>query len=253
MTQTISAVIITRNEADMLPGLLESLHFCDEIVVVDSHSEDATRDIALSFNAKVIVRDFNGFGDQKEFARTQARCDWVLSLDADERVPAVLAEEILSTLANPAYDAYRVPRLSYFLGKPFKHSGWWPDEPLRLFRRDAAHFNSKKVHEFAETDRPTGRLANHFDHFTVRSVEHSLAKAHHYAVLGAEQVRQTGRHVTVFTPFGHAIGAFLKTYFIKRGFVGGIEGYVNARILSQTVFWKYMLVYLDRRRGDHRR
>ena len=96
MKPTISAVIITRNEAEMLPGLLESLHFCDEIVVVDSHSDDATRDIAASFKAKVIVRDFNGFGDQKEFARTQAGCDWVLSLDADERVPAVLAGESIT-------------------------------------------------------------------------------------------------------------------------------------------------------------
>lgn len=253
MKPTISAVIITRNEAEMLPGLLESLHFCDEIVVVDSHSDDATREIAASFNARVIDRAFNGFGDQKEFARTQANSEWVLSLDADERIPAVLAEEILSTVAAPAHDAYRIPRLSYFLGKPFKHSGWWPDEPLRLFRRDAAYFNSKKVHEFAETDRPTGTLSHHFDHFTVRSLEHSLAKAHHYSVLGAEQLQHTGRHVTVLSPFGHSIGAFIKAYFIKRGFIGGVEGYVNARIQSQTVFWKYMLVYLDRRSNGHRR
>lgn len=249
MKPTISAVIITRNEADMLPGLLESLHFCDEIVVVDSHSDDATRGIAASFNARVIVRDFNGFGDQKEFARTQASCEWVLSLDADERVPAVLAEEILSTVAAPAYEAYRVPRLSYFLGKAFRHSGWWPDAPLRLFRRDAARFNSRMVHEFAETDRPVGKLSNHFDHFTVRSLKQALAKGHHYSVLGAEQLKKTKRQVTLLSPFGHSLGAFFKTYFIKRGFLGGVEGFVNAWIHGQTVFWKYMLVYVDRRAG----
>jgi glycosyltransferase involved in cell wall biosynthesis len=247
MKPTISAVIITRNEAEMLPGLLQSLHFCDEIVVVDSHSDDATRDIAASFNAKVIVRDFNGFGDQKEFARTQASCDWVLSMDADERVPAILAEEILSTVAAPTHDAYHVPRLSYFLGKPFRHSGWWPDAPLRLFRRDAARFNSKMVHEFAETDHPTGALVHYFDHFTVRSLKQALAKAHHYSVLGAEQLKKTNRRVSLRSPFGHAIGAFLKTYLIKRGFLGGVEGFVNAWIHGQTVFWKYMLVYVDRR------
>ena len=195
MKPTISAVIITRNEAEMLPGLLESLHFCDEIVVVDSHSDDATRDIAASFKAKVIVRDFNGFGDQKEFARTQAGCDWVLSLDADERVPAVLADEILSTVAAPAHDAYRIPRLSYFLGKPFRHS---------------------------------------------------------YSVLGAEQLKKTDRRVSLPSPFAHAIGAFLKTYVLKRGFLGGVEGFVNAWIHGETVFWKYMLVYVDRR-SAHRR
>ena len=247
MKQTISAVIITRNEAEMLPGLLESLHFCDEIVVVDSHSDDATRDIAASFKAKVIVRDFNGFGDQKEFARIQAGCDWVLSLDADERVPAVLADEILSTVAAPAHDAYRIPRLSYFLGKPFRHSGWLPDAPLRLFRHDAARFNSKMVHEFAETDRPTGTLSHHMDHFTVRSLAQALAKGHHYSVLGAEQLKKTDRRVSLPSPFGHAFGAFFKTYVLKRGFLGGVEGFVNAWIHGQTVFWKYMIVYVDRR------
>jgi len=247
MKPTISAVIITRNEAEMLPGLLESLHFCDEIVVVDSHSDDATRDIAASFNARVIARDFNGFGDQKEFARTQAKCDWVLSLDADERVPAILAEEILSTVAAAEYDAYRIPRLSFFLGKPFRHSGWWPDAPLRLFRRDAARFNSKMVHEFVETDRPTGTLSNHMDHFTVRSLEQALAKAHLYSALGAQQLKKTDRSVSLLSPFAHALGAFVKTYVIKRGFLGGVEGFVNAWIHGQTVFWKYMLVYADRR------
>ncbi|PHR22747.1 MAG: LPS biosynthesis protein [Hoeflea sp.] len=247
MKPTISAVIITRNEAEMLPGLLESLTFCDEIVVVDSHSDDATRDIAASFDAKVITRDFNGFGDQKEFARAQAGCDWVLSMDADERVPPSLAEEIVSTLADPAFDAYQVPRLSYFLGKPFRHSGWWPDAPLRLFRRDAARFNSKLVHEFAETDRPTGTLSNHMDHFTVRSLEQALAKGQHYSALGAQQLEKTGRRVTLLSPFGHAAGAFVKTYVLKRGFLGGVEGLVNAWIHGQTVFWKYMIVYVNRR------
>jgi hypothetical protein len=200
MKPTISAVIITRNEAEMLPGLLESLHFCDEIVVVDSHSEDATREIAASFNARVMVRDFNGFGDQKEFARTQASGDWILSIDADERVPAELADEILATVAAPGHDAYHVPRLSYFLGKPFRHSGWWPDAPLRLFRRDAARFNSKMVHEFAETDRPTGRLSHHLDHFTVRSLSQALAKGQHYSVLGAEQLNKSGKPVSLVSP-----------------------------------------------------
>jgi glycosyltransferase involved in cell wall biosynthesis len=252
MKPTISAVIITRNEAEMLPGLLESLHFCDEIVVVDSHSEDATREIAASFNARVMVRDFNGFGDQKEFARTQASGDWILSIDADERVPAELADEILATVAAPGHDAYHVPRLSYFLGKPFRHSGWWPDAPLRLFRRDAARFNSKMVHEFAETDRPTGRLSHHLDHFTVRSLNQALAKGQHYSVLGAEQLNKSGKPVSLVSPFTHALGAFIKTYLSKRGFLGGVEGFVNAWIHGQTVFWKYMLVYVERRAGQRR-
>ena len=247
MNPTISAVIITRNEAEMLPGLLETLGFCDEIVVVDSHSDDATRDIAESFNARVIVRAFNGFGEQKEFARQQATSDWVLSLDADERIPAALAGEIRATVADPEYDVYQVPRLSYFLGKPFRHSGWWPDAPLRLFRRDAAHFNAKMVHEFAETDRPTGRLANHFDHYTVRSLGQALAKAQHYSVLGAAQLQKSNRRVGLASPFTHALGAFVKTYLVKRGFLGGVEGFVNAWIHGQTVFWKYMIAYVERR------
>jgi len=249
---TISAVIITRNEAAMLAGCLETLSFCDEIVIVDSHSDDATRAIAESFNARVILREFNGFGEQKEFARQQAACEWVLSIDADERIPADLAEEIVNTVAAPGFDCYRILRLSYFLGKPFYHSGWWPDAPLRLFRRDMAHFNSKMVHEFAETDRPMATLAHHLDHFTVRSLEQALAKQQHYSVLGAAQVERAGGRVTLFTPFAHAIAAFVKAYIIKRGFLGGVEGYVNARVRSQTAFWKYMLVYVNRRAAGRR-
>ena len=108
------------------------------------------------------------------------------------------------------------------------------------------------VHEFAETDRPTGTLSHHMDHFTVRSLAQALAKGHHYSVLGAEQLKKTDRRVSLPSPFAHAIGAFLKTYVLKRGFLGGVEGFVNAWIHGETVFWKYMLVYVDRR-SAHRR
>ena len=243
---TISAVIITRNEAEMIAGCLDSLSFCDEIVVVDSLSTDGTQEICRARGARVIERPFTGFGDQKEFARQQASCDWVLSMDADERITEPLKAEILAAVAALDCEAYRIARLSYFLGKPFYHSGWWPDKPLRLFRRDVAWFNSKMVHEFAETDRPMRELASPMDHFTIRSIEQAVAKHHHYAVLGAAQVERAGGRVTLLTPFAHSIAAFVKTYVIKRGFLGGVEGYANARIRSQTAFWKYMFVYMNR-------
>lgn len=242
----ISAVIITKNEAAMIGACLESLSFCDEIIVIDSFSNDGTQDIARSFGAKVIEREFKGFGDQKEFGRREATHEWVLSIDADERITPELAAEIQATISQPSFSVYKIPRLSYFLGSPFRHSGWWPDEIVRLFRRDAAYFGNRLVHEELFTEFAAGRLTQHMLHYSVRSVEQALDKAHHYSLLGAQQIVEAKKRVSIISPFTHAFVAFVKTYIFKRGFLGGVEGFVNACIHMQTVYWKYMLAYLER-------
>nr|WP_298100842.1 glycosyltransferase family 2 protein [uncultured Shinella sp.] len=235
----ISAIIITKNEASLIGACLASLAFCDEIIVVDSLSEDETQSIAAAAGARVLERPFAGFGAQKEFARQQASHEWVLSLDADERIPPELAAEIMETLARPGFDAYRIPRLSSFLGRPFRHSGWWPDEPLRLFRADRARFNEKLVHEFLETDAEIGTLRHAMTHDSVRSIDQALEKSRHYSTLGARQLAAANRKPTVLSAVVHGVGAFFKTYILKRGFLDGQEGLINAVLHSNTIFWKY--------------
>lgn len=235
----LSAIIITKNEAENLADCLDSLAFCDEIVVVDSGSTDGTLDIARSSGARIIEREWPGFGPQKEFARQQAHGEWVLSLDADERVPPALRAEIEAALATPSADAYAMPRLSTFLGRPMRHSGWWPDYCLRLFRKDSARFSLDPVHESVKTDRPVARLTSHIEHHPVRRIEDLMRKMDSYSTLGAKTVVARGRHVSALTPWLHAAGAFVGTYLLKCGFLDGPEGLLNARVHARTVFWKY--------------
>src|SRR5471030_793020 len=136
----LSAIVITKNEAANIAACLDSVAFCDERIVVDSGSNDDTVKIAATAGAKVMTHAWAGFGAQKNFALSQARGAWVLSIDADERVPAPLAAEILSTIGSAAADGYEIGRLSTFLGRPMRHSGWFPDYVLRLFRRENARF-----------------------------------------------------------------------------------------------------------------
>ena len=163
----------------------------------------------------------------------------MLSLDADERVPPALRAEIDAALANPSADAYAMPRLSTFLGRPMRHSGWWPDYCLRLFRKESARFSLDPVHESVKTERPVTRLKSHLEHHPVRRIEDLMRKMEAYSTLGAKTVVARGKRVSALTPVLHAAGAFIGTYVLKRGFLDGKEGLLNARIHARTVYWKY--------------
>ena len=248
----LSGIVITKNEAHNLHACLESLSFCDEIVVVDSGSTDGTQEIARHHGARLIERDWPGYGPQKEFARREARGEWVLSLDADERVTPALREEILAALASPAFDAYEMPRLSTFLGRPMRHSGWWPDYCLRLFRKDVGSFPDVLVHESVKTSAAVGRFAGHIDHHTVQSLDDLFRKSDQYSTLGAQMVLKRGRRVRITTPVLRSMATFLKMYVLKRGFLDGPEGFFNACVQSQTVFWKYGKAWAAQRSAGNR-
>ncbi len=243
----LSAVVITRNEAEMIRGCLESLAFCDEIIVVDSGSDDDTVAIARSLGATVVERDWPGFGPQKEFARSLARGEWVLSIDADERIPHELRQEIELAIANPDPKAYDMPRLSTFLGRPMRHSGWWPDRILRLFRRDSAVFSSDVVHERVVFNGAVGHLQNPIEHHPIRRLEDALRRMETYSSLGAAKLRSEDRRPGPVSGVLHGLFAFVSTYGLKRGFLDGAEGFANACIHAQTVFWKYTKAWMDRR------
>jgi glycosyltransferase involved in cell wall biosynthesis len=246
----LSAIIITRNEAANVAACLESLAFCDERIVVDSGSDDDTVEIALAAGAAVVTHQWAGFGAQKNFALSQARGDWVLSIDADERVSAALAADILSTIRSASASGYEIARLSTFLGRPMRHSGWFPDYVLRLFRRDKARFSDDLVHERIICEGPIGRLSGVLDHHPVLRLEDALRRVDSYSTAGAEMLAASRRRVSFSTGITHGMWSFLRAYIIRLGFLDGREGFLLAVANAEGTYYRYMKAWLAGRRRE---
>ena len=240
---TLSAIVIARNEAADLPDCLASLAFCDEIVVVDSGSTDATPALAAAAGALVVVTtDWPGFGPQKQRALEAARCEWVLSIDADERVPAELAVAIRRAIEAGVADGFRLDRSSSFLGRFMRHGGWSPDRILRLARRSKARFSDDVVHERMEVAGPVGDLPGALIHHSYRSIDEVLDKQRRYALASAEARRVAGKRGGLATAIGRATWAFVRHYVVQRGFLDGAHGFVAAVAKAQETFWRYLAV-----------
>jgi glycosyltransferase involved in cell wall biosynthesis len=245
MTNRLSVAIITLNEEHNLADCLSSVAFADEIVVVDGGSSDRTREIAHAAGAVVISQNtWAGFGRQKNFALDACTGDWVLSIDADERVPAALREEIIGTLSRPAFDVYEMPRRSYYCGRFMRHSGWWPDYVRRLFRRGSAQFSEAPVHESLTTDRPVGRLQHPLEHWSFRTMEQVLDKVNRYSSLSAPAVIERGHRPTLVTALLHGAAAFVRTYVLKRGFLDGSHGLMLAISNAEGSYYRYVKAML---------
>ena len=243
----LSAIIITHNEAANLPDCLASLAFCDEIVVVDHASSDTTTAIAEQAGAQVVrANGFSGFGRQKQIALDHAKGEWVLSIDADERVPDALAREIRSTMGSSRHDAYRINRKTYFLGRYLRHGGWYPDRVVRLARRDKARFTDDAVHERLDVSGGIGDLHNDMLHMSYRTVDDVLAKQRRYALLSAQVRRQRGTQGGLANALLRSHAAFLKHYFLQCGFLDGAHGFVAARSKAQETFWRYLAAGWER-------
>lgn len=244
----LSAILITHDEAKNLPDCLKSLAFCDEIIVVDNASTDETVAIAQQAGAKVVqVPDFPGFGPQKQRALEAASGAWILSIDADERIPEALAAEIRSVIASPAHAGYRINRKVYFLGHFLRHGGWHPDRVLRLARRDSARFSDDAVHERLEVSGTVGDLASEMLHFSYRSVDDVLTKQHRYALLSAAMRRERGCRGGVSVALSRSAFTFFKHYLMQRGFLDGSLGLVAAMAKAQECFWRYIAAGRERR------
>jgi glycosyltransferase involved in cell wall biosynthesis len=236
----ISAIVIAYNEEKNIQRCLESLSWADEIVVVDSFSQDRTKDIASSFTDKIFDLEWQGFGKQKEFARTKALYDWVLSVDADEVVSEKLKEEIKSVInKNDSLDGYYIPRLSNFLGRWIKHSGWYPDYVLRLFRKHQARFDDSPVHEKLILEGKAGFLKNEILHYTDPDISHYLLKMDKYTTLSAKKLLAEGKSLTLFDLLFRPMAIFFKMYLFKSGFLDGWQGFLLACFSSFHVFVKY--------------
>jgi glycosyltransferase involved in cell wall biosynthesis len=245
----ISAIVITFNEEKNIQRCLESLNWADEIVVVDSFSRDRTKEIASSFTDKILDVEWQGFGKQKEIARTKTSYDWVLSVDADEVISEKLKEEIKSVInKNDSLDGYYIPRLSNFLGKWIKHSDWYPDYVLRLFKKDKARFDESLVHEKLILEGKTGFLNNEILHYTDPDISHYLLKMDKYTTLSAKKLLAEGKSLTLFDLLFRPMAIFFKMYLFKSGFLDGWQGFLLACFSSFHVFVKYAkLWYLKNR------
>jgi glycosyltransferase involved in cell wall biosynthesis len=249
----LSVAIIAFNEERNLAACLRSVAFADEIVVVDNGSSDRTRAIAAECGARVLeAPDWPGFGPQKNRAIDACTGDWILALDADERVEEPLRAEIESALARPAFDVYAMPRRSTYCGRFIRHSGWWPDYVTRLFRRGNARYSDARVHERLMTERPIGRLRAPLTHYSFRSMDQVLAKMNHYSSEGAQMLVDRGRGPGLWSAIGHGVAAFFRTYVIRLGFLDGRFGFLLAVSNAEGSYYRYVKAMLaaETRRDD---
>jgi glycosyltransferase involved in cell wall biosynthesis len=239
--------IITKNEAANIASALESVAWADERVVVDAESDDDTVDIARRFTSRVVVRPWAGYAAQKNFAASLAAHDWILSLDADERVTPELADEIRSTLAAPAAQAFRVPRVAWHLGRWIRTTDWYPDHQLRLYDRRRARWAGKYVHEGLAVDGVIADLRSELQHFPYSSVADHIETINRYTTYAALEMRDAGRRAGVMTMLGHPALAFLRNYVARGGIREGMPGLVISALNAYYVFLKFAKLWeLDR-------
>lgn len=236
----ISAVIITLNAAARIEACLRSLSFCDEIVLVDSGSSDGTQALAEALGARVVHNDWPGFGPQKQYALSLATQPWILSIDADEEVPEDLAWEIEAAVTAAGAEGYEMPRKSHFLGRWMRHSGWWPDPVLRLARRDRARFSDDIVHERLIVEGRIARLGGALLHYPIDSLQDAYEKINRYAEAGARKMVAAGKRPGFGAAFARAFWSFVSTYFLKRGFLDGREGLINALVHTDQTYQRYL-------------
>jgi glycosyltransferase involved in cell wall biosynthesis len=246
----LSVTIITRNEASNITGAIQSVSWADEVVVVDCGSTDATVDIARRLDARVLHRDWRGYAEQKNYAADEAAHDWILSLDADERVTPALAEEIRTLLSSDPPDAgYRVPRVSWYLDRWIRTTDWYPNLQLRLYQRRHARWGVRRVHESVKVDGRVGRLNASIEHRPYRDVTHHLDTMNRYTTLAAQELFDEGRRSGLGPLVTLPVAAFVRNYVLRRGFLQGSTGFVLSSLNAYYVFLKFVKLWeLQRRR-----
>lgn len=254
---TLSVILIANNEANNILDCLASVSFADQIVVVDSGSTDSTVELARSVGAHVVqTTDWPGFGAQKNRALDLATCDWVFSIDADERVTPELAEQLKAAIKNDIkndskgnnhidqHDAYDIPRLTQFCGQWIRHCGWTPDRVLRLFKRGSARFSNDLVHErIVQSQGTCGKLTTPMLHFSYPTPASYWRKLDQYSQAWAKQRHLEGKQTSMLRAAMSGLVAFVRTYFVRLGFLDGALGFAVCTMQAQSAFGKYFTLY----------
>ena len=236
----LSVTIVAWNEEERLRACLESVAWADEIIVVDSGSTDDTVAIARRMATRIEVRDWPGYGEQKNYAAAIASNDWILSIDADERVTTELAGEIRGAIDSESGPAgYRIPRVSYYLGRWLHSTDWYPDFQLRLYNRRKGSWNAQRVHESVVLSGAPGLLRRELQHYPYRNITHHVQTIDRYTTLAAEEWLAAGRRATALQAFLHTAFAFLRNYLLKGGFRDGSAGLIVSVLNSYYVFLKF--------------
>lgn len=237
---TLTVIIAAKNEGDQIRECVNSVSFADEILVLDSGSTDDTAAVARSAGATVHITDWPGYGPQQQRGIDLAKTEWVLSLDADERVTDVLRLEIQAVTSQPQFDGYRIPRHSSFCGVFIEHSGWRPDYTLRLVRRQLAGFTDHFLHAHMTVNGKQGHLRSPIIHYSYRDVDDVLEKLNRYSKGAARDLQARGGTSTLTKAVMKSLWSFFRTYFLKQGFRDGRMGLVLAIYNSHTTYYKYL-------------
>jgi glycosyltransferase involved in cell wall biosynthesis len=241
----ISVIIITKNEAYNIEACLQSVTWADEIIVVDSGSTDETVELCRHYTNKILVTDWPGYGIQKQRALEMATGEWVLSIDADERVTPELKQEILSTIPKTTNNGFEIPFISEYCGKLIRFGDWWNDRQVVFFRRTKACFTSSLVHERIEVEGTIGKLKKPIYHLAFRDLSMVLRKMNDYSTWSAEQKKLLGQKGGVWKAISHGLWAFFRGYFLRLGFLDGKEGFLLAVSNAEGTYYRYLkLSYL---------
>ncbi len=235
----VSVTIITKNEAADVGAALDSVAWADERIVVDSCSTDETVAIASRHGARVVSREWPGYVAQKNYAASLASHDWILSLDADERVTPALSAEIQALGDEPAARGYRIPRVTFHLGRWIRTTDWYPDDQLRLYDRRAAEWTGRYVHEGVTVTGPVARLRGELQHYAYRDLSDHLETIDRYTTLAARQMFEEGRRAGRLALAMHPRLAFFRNYILKGGFRDGDVGLIISRMNAYYVFLKF--------------
>ena len=252
----ISACIIAYNEEKNIAAAIESITWADEILLVDSGSTDRTREIAESHGAKIIIQEWLGFAKQKQFAVDNAEHDWILSLDADERISTKLRDELLQLKAmreKDLVDGYKSPRLSFYMNRAIRHGSWYPDWQLRFFNRTKGAWKNVLIHESFQMNAGARveKLSGDILHYSIENAAH-----HHkiigerYAPLAARQMFECGTKTTPLKIMTAGLTTFLQTYFLKLGFLDGLPGFCIARFAAHHAFLKHLFLWEMQQTGE---
>ncbi len=237
---TLSVIIAAKNEAHNIYDCVKSANFADEILVLDSGSSDQTRELAESAGAKVISTDWPGYGPQQSRGIQLASSDWVLSLDADERISAKLQTQILEAIQSGRADGFRIPRLSSLCGTFIHHSGWRPDFTLRLVKRDKAGFTDHFLHAHMTVNGNRADLSESLIHYSYRNLDDVLEKLNRYTSGNAKDLHQNGVKGSLTKAITHGLWAFFRTYLLRGGFLDGRYGFILAIYNAESTYYKYL-------------